>query len=113
MIGETISHYKILEELGKGRMRVVYKAEDSRLKRIVALKFLPSELTKDSYANEAFKAASAAPVLTVPDDKIQKSPQLSTPIPLLFQVLGDDFLDKPGPEKRDLAEGRGRKIIEQ
>ncbi|HPI72578.1 MAG TPA: protein kinase [bacterium] len=68
MIGQTISHYQVLEKLGEGGMGVVYKAEDNRLKRTVALKFLASSLTSDPEARKCFiHEAQAASALDHPN----------------------------------------------
>ena len=93
MIGTTLSHYRIIEKFGAGGMGVVYKAEDTQLKRTIALKFLPEELSKNRPNLERFQ-----PLLQAPQPLLMNRPKLLIDAGhhqnrQLFQLPGVWFLD--------------------
>src|SRR6266699_665757 len=95
MIGQTVSHYKILQKLGEGGMGVVYKAHDTELDRVVALKFLPHYLTSDPTEKERFyHEARAASALNHPNvTTIYEIKEFDSPVSGKQLYLSMEFIE--------------------
>jgi len=105
MIGQSISHYKILDKLGEGGMGVVYKAEDTKLERIVAIKFLPHHIAANAEERERFKIeAKAAAALS--HSNIATIHAIEEVDDQMFIVM--EFID--GKELRELIAGNFTKL---
>jgi serine/threonine protein kinase len=108
LIGSTISHYKILSKLGEGGMGVVYKAEDSKLDRLVALKFLPAHLLGDEEIKKRFeREAKACAALSHPNVcRVYEVDQVNGKTFIAMEFIEGESLDKQieqGPLKLDEA----------
>ena len=90
MIGGTLSHYRILEELGRGGMGVVYKAEDTKLQRTVAIKILRSEIAKNPVLVERFQSEARA-IARVDNENVLKIYDVGQEDGLYYMVV--EFLD--------------------
>ena len=117
MIGESFSHYKILAKLGEGGMGVVYKAEDTRLDRHVALKFLAQELTRDEESRKRFlREAKAAAGINHPNVcVVHEIGDLDGRDFLALEYIDGETLDariEPGPLKVEDALGIARQVAD-
>ncbi|MDX1578590.1 MAG: protein kinase, partial [Gemmatimonadota bacterium] len=117
MIGRTVSHYEILEQLGAGGMGVVYKARDTRLGRIVALKFLPPQFRDDEMRQRFLREAQAAANLDHPSictiHDIDEAPDVG-PFIVMGYYAGQTLRDKlrQGPVSTELALRWARQILD-